>query len=126
MTTKRAAHLTAPFRLPAEAVADVRLCANGVHVTVRGDIDVHTAPLLRRTLGEVVAQGEERVVVHLDAVSFMDSSGLGALVAAHRAQTAGGGRFELVCELPRLLRLLAITGLDRVFTVNGQAPEPPR
>lgn len=126
MTTKRAAHLTAPFRLPAEAVADVRLCANGVHVTVRGDIDVHTAPVLRRRLTEVVAQGEERVVVHLDAVTFMDSSGLGTLVAAHRAQTAGGGRFELVCEVPRLLRLIEITGLDRVFTVNGQVPPQPR
>lgn len=126
MTTKRSAHLTAPFRLPAEVVVDVRLCANGVHVTVRGDIDVHTAPVLRRRLTEVVAQGEERVVVHLDAVTLMDSSGLGALVVAHRAQTVGGGRFELICELPRLLRLLAITGLDQVFTVNGQAPAQPR
>jgi anti-sigma B factor antagonist len=110
-----------PFGLPAELVADVRLVASGVDVTLRGDIDVHTAPLLRDRLGEVVRQGEERVVVHLDEVTFLDSTGLGVLIGAHKAQRRSGA-FELVCEEPRILRILTLTGLDRVFTINGRTP----
>ena len=63
------------------------------------------------------------MVLHLDGVTFMDSTGLGVLVGAHKAQVAGGGRFEVVCSDPRLLRILRITGLHRVLTIHGgEAP----
>ena len=108
----------AVFALPARLVIDVRLCSTGLHLTLRGEIDVHTAPQLRDRLAEVLGQGEERVVVHLDGVTFMDSTALGVLVGAHKAQAATGGSFELVCTEPRLLRILTLTGLHRVFTVH--------
>jgi len=111
------------FGLPASLVADVRLGSYGASVTVRGEIDVHTAPVLRARLNEVIDQGEEHVVVHLDAVTFMDSTGLGVLVGAHKAQRAAGRTLELVCSAPRLLRILEITGLQRVFTIHEGVPE---
>lgn len=110
---------TAPFALPVALVADLRLCASGASVTVRGEVDVHTAPLLRRRLAELVRQGEERIVVLLDDVTFMDTTGLGVLVGTHKAQLAGGGVFELVCVQPRLLHVLALTGLDQVLDIRG-------
>jgi anti-sigma B factor antagonist len=79
------------FDLPADLSVDVRLCEQGVTVTVRGEVDVHTAPTLRARLHEVVSQREPRVVVHLDGVTFLDSTGLGVLVGAHKAQRTGGG-----------------------------------
>ena len=120
MATKR----TPAFDLPSDLVTHVRLCAAGASVTVRGEIDVHTAPVLRDRLSEVVKQGEERIAVHLDEVTFMDSTGLGVLVGAHKAQRARGGIFELVCSEPRLLRLIELTGLDRVFTIHEGLPGP--
>lgn len=110
---------TAPFALPAALVTDLRLCASGASVTVRGEVDVHTAPLLWRDLAELVRQGEERIVVLLDDVTFMDSTGLGVLIGAHQAQLARGGAFEVVCVQPRLLHILALTGLDQVLTIRG-------
>ena len=107
-----------PFDLPAELVTDLRLCASGATVTVRGEVDVHTAPALRERLTEVVRQGEDRVVVFLDGVTFIDSVGLGVLVAAHHAQEARGGTLEIVCGEPRVLRILQLTGLRRVLTVH--------
>jgi anti-sigma B factor antagonist len=107
-----------PFAIPTELMIDLRLCATGVSLTVRGEVDVHSAPVLRERLAEIVRQGEERVVVLLDGVTFMDSTGLGVLVGAHKAQRAGGGSLELVCTQPRLLRILRLTGLDRVLTVH--------
>ena len=96
----------------------------GAALCLRGEIDVHTAPVLRDRLSEVVKQGEERIAVHLDEVTFMDSTGLGVLVGAHKAQRARGGVFELVCSEPRMLRLIELTGLDRVFTIHEGLPGP--
>ena len=106
------------FELPAQLTVDVRLCERGVTVTVRGEVDVHTAPALRERLHEVVSQGERRVVVHLDGVTFMDSTGLGVLVGTHTAQRAAGGTMEVVCGEPRVLRIIGLTGLDRVLDVR--------
>jgi anti-sigma B factor antagonist len=116
MTHKRT--LSGAFDLPALLVTDIRLVESGVNVTVHGEIDVHTAPLLRARLDEVVRQREERVVVHLDDVTFMDSTALGVLVGASKAQRATGGTLELVCSDPRLLRILHITGLHEVLTIH--------
>ncbi len=85
---------------------------------MRGEVDVHTTPALRARLREVVTQGEEHVVVHLDGVTFLDSTGLGVLVGAHRAQRAAGGTMEVVCGEPRVLRIIGLTGLDRVLDVR--------
>ena len=115
MATKR----SESFALPANLVTDVRLGSQGVSLTVRGDVDVHTAPELRARLADIVRQGEERIIVHLDTVTFMDSTGLGVLVGAHKAQRGNGGTLELVCGEPRLLRILRLTGLDRVLTIHA-------
>jgi anti-sigma B factor antagonist len=120
MATKRTR--SDAFGLPATFVADVRLGSSGTSVTVRGEIDVHTAPALRDRLSEVLREGEELVVVHLDGVTFMDSTGLGVLVGAHKSQRAHGGTLELVCSQPRLLRILELTGLRKVFTIHDGVP----
>ncbi len=110
--------LSGAFALPSALDTDIRLVESGVNITVHGEIDVHTAPQLRDRLDEVVRQQEDRVVVHLDDVTFMDSTALGVLVGAHKAQCASGGTLELVCSERRLLRLLRITGLDEVLTIH--------
>ena len=107
------------FDLPAHLSVDVRLCELGVSVTVRGEVDVHTAPTLRARLHEVVTQGEEHVVVHLDEVTFLDSTGLGVLIGAHKAQRAAGGTMEIICGEPRVLRIIGLTGLDQVLDVRS-------
>jgi anti-sigma B factor antagonist len=115
---------TAPFQVPAELVTDLRLCASGATVTVRGEVDLHTAPVLRERLAEIVSQGEERVVVFLDDVTFMDSVGVGVLVGADQAQSARGGTMEIVCDEPRVLRVLHLTGRHRVLTIHGDSTPP--
>jgi anti-sigma B factor antagonist len=110
------------FSLPTTLTADVRLGATGVNVTLRGEVDLHSAPVLREHLRAAVDQGEARVIVHLDGVRFIDSTGLGILVGAHKAQRAAGHSLELVCSRPRLLRILELTGLHRVLTVHDGTP----
>ncbi|MGN6574819.1 MAG: STAS domain-containing protein, partial [Nocardioides sp.] len=59
------------------------------------------------------------LVLHLEGVTYIDSSGLGTLIGAHKRVASAGGTMTVRCSQPRILRLFAITGLDRVLTVLG-------
>lgn len=87
-------------------------------VEVRGEVDVHSAPQLRDRLGEVIEAGHTSVVVDLSWLQFIDSTGLGALVAAFNQATAAGTSFRLVCKADRLLKVFRITGLHEVFDIR--------
>jgi anti-sigma B factor antagonist len=85
---------------------------------IGGEIDVYTAPRLRERLIEMVGTGEKSVVVDLGRVEFLDSTGLGVLVGAHRRLRANAGSLTLVCPHERLLKIFRITGLDSVFEIH--------
>jgi anti-sigma B factor antagonist len=84
---------------------------------VRGEIDVATAPEFHASLTELIGQGRAVVIVDMTEVSFIDSTGLGVLVSAEKASRAAGHELRLVVTQPHVTKLLALTGLDEVFTV---------
>lgn len=85
---------------------------------VEGEIDVYTAPLLRQKLVELADHGATRIVIDLEPVEFLDSTGLGVLVAALNRLRRRDGDVELVCTQQRILRVFEITGLSKVFTIH--------
>ncbi|MDQ1393203.1 MAG: anti-sigma factor antagonist [Acidimicrobiaceae bacterium] len=87
-------------------------------LTVEGEVDVYTAPLLRQKLVELADSGVSRIVVNLEAVEFLDSTGLGVLVAALNRLRRQDGDVELICSQARILRVFEITGLTKVFTIH--------
>lgn len=87
-------------------------------VAVEGEIDLYTAPLLRRRVEESVESGRRDLVLDLRPVTFLDTSGLGALVSCLETTRRHDVTLELVCTQPHLLKILRITGLDRVLTVR--------
>ena len=92
---------------------------DGVPVlSVRGEVDVSTAPRLRQALIELATDGRERVVVDLDGVEFLDSTGLGVLVSGLKRFRTLGGDLILSCSQGRVLRVFEITGLDRAFEIR--------
>jgi len=88
-------------------------------LAVAGEIDVYSAPTLRDRLTDLIESGERTVIVDLSGVGFLDSTGLGALVAGLKQANALGGELPLVCAQDRILRLFRITGLDSVFTIHA-------
>lgn len=86
-------------------------------VAPEGTIDLHTSPRLKHQLTDVLEEATPELVVDLSRVDFVDSSGLGVLVCTLKYIRVRGGSFCLVCPPGPILRLLRITGLDRVFTV---------
>jgi anti-sigma B factor antagonist len=94
-----------------------------VAVVVTGEIDVLTAPRLREQLVSLVEEGQRRIVVDLDGVEFIDSTGLGVLVGALKRAHAYNGELALVCNSVRIRKAFEITGLTRVFPMYGSILE---
>src|SRR5688500_9689878 len=90
----------------------VHACSAGHLVGVYGEVDVAAAPLLAETLAQF-SNGD--VLVDLGAVDFLDSSGLNALLAAHRHIERRGGHLVVRDASPIVLKVLEITGLDGVL-----------
>ena len=98
-----------------------------VRVSAHGEIDVSTVGLLREVLLNEIKAGEGTwVQVDLSGVSFMDSTGLGVLIAAHRRLTATGGKLTIHKPSRPVLRVLQVSGLDRLLTVAVASAERPR
>jgi anti-sigma B factor antagonist len=92
-------------------------------VAVSGEVDVATAPRLREQLIALVTDGHYRIVVDLDAVEFIDSTGLGVLVGALKRVRTLDGDMALVCNYPRIRKGFEITGLTRVFPMYPSVEE---
>jgi anti-sigma B factor antagonist len=82
-------------------------------VTVYGELDVATSPELRERLIELVNDGRARLVLALDGIDFLDSTGLGTIVSVLKRARTHGGDLRLVCTETRITRLFEITGLDK-------------
>ena len=90
---------------------------------LNGDLDVSSAPALQAALQELIDQGGQHVIVDLSGVPFMDSSGLGVLVAAHRRISATGGQLALVNPAPTLQKVFQLTRTNRLFKVYNSVTE---
>ena len=111
-----------------EAVMTTRRQADGALVVdVRGVLDAATVDALRDALlGTLTAQRPARMVVDLTFVTFMDSLGIGALVAGHNAAREIGATFVLRNPSEFVHRQLRVTGLAEMFGLSAadSAPEP--
>jgi anti-anti-sigma factor len=87
-------------------------------VTVAGELDHHTAELLRESLEGCVDDGYARLVVDCSRLEFMDSTGLNVLLGARLKAEAEGGGVHLVEMQPVVARVFEITGAEAVFTVH--------
>lgn len=84
-------------------------------VTAPAEIDIETALRLQAALLAALARGYGTVVADLAGTRFCDSAGLAALVRAHREAQAEGGELRMVLPAARVMRVFAVTGLDRVI-----------
>jgi anti-sigma B factor antagonist len=83
-----------------------------------GELDMKEARALQSRVGERATAGQSRIVVNLAGVSYIDSAGLGALVAGMKACAAQGGRLVLASPGPDVRHILEITRIDRHLPVH--------
>ena len=90
---------------------------SAIIVRVEGDLDMATCPELEEALAG--ADVSKRIVIDLTACTFLDSSAVGALVAAARAAESAGGDVVLVTSDPGILRVLEIVSVELMLPVHG-------
>ena len=92
----------------------------GVHVVaVAGEVDIFTAPELKRAIGAAIDGGARAVVVDLTETRFLDSTALGVLIGAVKRLRPLDGRLLIVNTEPSTAKTFEITGLDQIFTIVG-------
>ena len=91
-------------------------------IKVTGEIDLYTSPDLRNAISKALGKGSGPVSVHLEEVSYMDSSGVATLVEALRSADRGSIEFVLDTPSKAVMKVLQLSRLDSVFTIHG-SPE---
>ncbi len=92
--------------------------AGAVRVRVSGEIDMACAPELLDTLLAAEVPSGGTLVLDLAGVTFMDSSGISALVDAYQQREAGGVSLALAEVPPLIAKMLSLTGVDSYLTVS--------
>lgn len=105
---------TEPTAQPGQ-LSVVATATDGIRVlTLAGEIDHDTGETLRQALA-VADTARPRVVVDMRRITFMDSTGINILIAAHRTATGAGGWLRLAAPADSVMRTLHIVGVDTVI-----------
>ncbi len=96
---------------------DIRRGGDSMIITLRGEFDLKTAPEFCRRVDELELETTPRVVVDLKEVTFIDSSGLGALLGRYRDLSSSGIDFALAAPSHTVREILGIAGVCRVLDV---------
>ena len=84
---------------------------------LEGEIDLHVSPRVSQKLAEIIQPKPSRVVVDLSRVTYIDSSGLAALIQGMRDVEDYGGRFALAGVRENVLSIFETSRLDKVFLI---------
>jgi len=106
-----------PARAP--LVVAVARADDEVVMSLTGELDPHTAPVLREAIDELGPDiGATSLVFDLRNLRFIDSSGLRVVISAHRLMDERGGRLILRSPSATALRILSVTGLADQITIE--------
>ena len=86
-------------------------------------IDAHNSGELKEYLLQMMDKGENNIIVQLEHVRFIDSSGLGALLSGHKHMAAKSGRFALANIQQQVLSMFELTRLNRIFEIYADINE---
>jgi anti-sigma B factor antagonist len=106
---------TAGFRVNTERIDDTTAV-----IAVAGEVDLYTAPELKRELLAAIEQGVRRIVVDLSEATFIDSTTLGVLLSGVKRLRPVGGELAVVCTDRNIRKIFEITLLDRVFSIHDE------
>ena len=103
---------------------EIRNEGDAAIVVLSGDVDLESSPRVRNALLDCVGM-KRTVVVDMQAVSYIDSSGVASLVEAFQSARKSNTRFMLACVSDAALRVLELARLDKVFNIVDEVADGP-
>lgn len=95
-------------------------------VEVDGDVDIHTAGLVRDAVYRLLEEGHDHFVLDLGFVTFIDSMGLGAIIAAAKRVLGRGGSLRIASASHRVFRVFEVTGLREAYEFHPSTDDATR
>ncbi|GAA5417463.1 anti-sigma-B factor antagonist [Paraliobacillus ryukyuensis] len=90
-----------------------------LHLVLSGEIDAYTAPKLKEELLPLTKRAGASIIVDLENVNYMDSTGLGVFISALKSTKEHGSELKLVQLQDRVRRLFEITSLDSIISIDS-------
>ncbi|MFB1051767.1 anti-sigma factor antagonist [Paraliobacillus sp. JSM ZJ581] len=90
-----------------------------LHLVLAGEIDAYTAPSLKEQLLPLTKRTGMEILVDLEKVNYMDSTGLGVFISALKSSKEHNSKLKLVQLQDRVRRLFEITSLDSIITIES-------
>ncbi|ALS27704.1 anti-sigma F factor antagonist [Paenibacillus cisolokensis] len=92
---------------------------NVLIVRLRGELDHHTADIVRHKMEEAILRGNsDHIILSLKELQFMDSSGLGVILGRYKQLKAKGGKMAVCAVNPNVYRLFELSGLFKILTIH--------
>jgi anti-sigma B factor antagonist len=107
----------------ADLVIETRRVGDTPVLDVTGEVDSYNAPRLRERMVALIDEGTPNLVINMTGVEYIDSTGLGTLVAALKRATERGGALSLICPNEQIYKVFHITGLVKVFPIHKDEAE---
>ncbi len=86
-------------------------------VDLNGEIDVYTSPKVKETISDLIDEGHYALVINLENVRYIDSTGLGVLIGGLKRVREHSGAVNFVCTNPQIKKIFDITGLVKIFGI---------
>jgi anti-sigma B factor antagonist len=96
---------------------DTKQFKKGYVITVQGEIDVYTSPRVKETINELIEKENYNLIINLEDVRYIDSTGLGVLIGALKKVREHNGSINLICTNPQIKKIFNITGLVKIFGI---------
>jgi len=90
-------------------------------VTVSGDLDMQSSPELRRMLSDLVRKNVPHIIINLEAVPYIDSSGLATLVECMQGTNRTKARLQLIGVNEKIWPVFELARLHKVFEISRDA-----
>jgi len=100
-----------------EDKSGIRVCV------VEGDIDINTSPQAKKLFDKVIKDKSAKVLINLEKVEYIDSSGLATLVEILKNIKGYGGRLKLASLSNKVKSLFEITKLEKLFDISDSQDE---
>ncbi|MFD0065242.1 STAS domain-containing protein [Streptomyces sp. NPDC056637] len=92
-------------------------------VEIDGEVDAHTAPAIREAVINLLAEGHHHFVLDMTFVAFMDSMGLGVIVAITKRIREHEGSLRIAAASGRILRIFNLSGMQESYEIYPSAAE---
>jgi anti-sigma B factor antagonist len=102
----------------ADLIIETRVVENAPVLDLTGEVDSYNAPQLREAMVRLIEQGQPNLILNLTRVDYIDSTGLGVMVAGLKRATENGGSVQIICPNPTIYKVFQITSLNKVFVIH--------